>query len=226
MAGTVDGKYYQVVAAHSLTERLVIRARDRIYADFLACTRPGPEDEILDVGVSDVAGEAPNVLERLYPRRERITAVGLGTAEAFQAEFPEVRYRQIAPGAPLPFADSHFAIATANAVLEHVGGIAAQAAFMAELHRVARRVFVSVPHRYFPVEHHTALPLAHYLDATFGPACRLIGKGEWARTENLILMSRRRLRAACPPGTRPRIGFTGLRLGVFSSNIFAYWEKT
>ena len=73
----VDGKYYEVVAPRSFSERLMIRARDRIYDDFMRMCRPGRDDAVLDVGVSDVTGDAANVLERRYPWPERITAAGL-----------------------------------------------------------------------------------------------------------------------------------------------------
>jgi len=80
----------------------------------------------------------------------------------------------------------------------------------------------SVPHRYFPIEHHTAIPLLHYADASFGVACRCLGKAEWGDARNLILMSRRRLAALVPPATAARIGFTGLPLGPFSSNLYLH----
>ncbi len=107
-------------------------------------------------------------------------------------------------------------------MLEHVGGEAAQRSFLAELFRVGRRVFVTVPNRLFPVEHHTAIPLAHWSDRLFPPVCRALGKPDWGRAENLILMSRRRLDALCPPGRARRIGTAGLPLGPFSSNLFLY----
>jgi SAM-dependent methyltransferase len=219
----VDGKYYQAARPGSLAERLVIRARAQIYQDFLRLCRPRRDDTILDVGVSDVVGESPNLLERLYPHRDRITALGLGDAEAFHAQFPEVRYRKVAPNEPLPFPDRHFAIATSNAVLEHVGSVENQRRFVAEMMRVARQVFITVPHRFFPVEHHTAIPLLHYLDATFAVACRLLGKAAWAEPSQLILMSRGRL-ARLWPAPSVSIGFTGLRLGPFSSNLYAHWR--
>jgi hypothetical protein len=50
-----------------------------------------------------------------------------------------------------------------------------------------------VPNRYFPIEHHTALPIVHYQDYIFQIACRITGKSEWARNANLILMTRKRL---------------------------------
>jgi SAM-dependent methyltransferase len=221
----VDEKYYQAVPPRSLAERLTVAARDRIYDDLIRYCAPRPDDSILDVGVSDVVNDAANLLERKYPYPGRITALGLGDGADFSAAFPAVTYRRIAPDRPLPFADKSFAVATSNAVLEHVGSAANQASFVAELMRVADRVFITVPHRYFPVEHHTAIPLLHYWDASFGVACRLLGKSEWADERNLILMSRHRLRALAPPGSV--IAATGLRLGPMSSNLllFAYGTK-
>ncbi len=216
----VDTKYYQATPPRSLGERLTIMARDRIYADFLAHCAPRPDDTILDIGVSDVVNDAANMLERSYPHPERITALGIGDGSEFQAAFPSVGYRRIAPNQPLPFPDKSFAIATSNAVLEHVGSAAAQALFVRESIRVARMVFITVPHRYFPVEHHTAIPLLHYWDATFAAACRLLGKSEWAQEQNLILMSRRGLQALAPPDAV--IAPTGLRLGPLSSNLLLF----
>ena len=221
----VDDKYYEAARPRSLAERLVIAARAEIYRDFVRLCKPSPADEILDVGVSDVIGESPNLLERLHPHKNRITALGLGTAESFQAEFPEVRYRQTKPNAALPFPDQSFAIAVSNAVLEHVGSEENQRKFVTEMMRVARQVFITVPNRFFPVEHHTAIPLLHYLDRTFGPACRLFGKPEWAQRRNLLLMSRSRLRGAWPAAEDPEIGYTGIRIGPFSSNIYGYWTS-
>ena len=91
----VDQRYYQVATPGSLGEHLTAYARDGIYRDFLRHTRPSPNSTILDVGVSDVTGEAANVFERKYPHLNRVTAVGLGVAHEFQATFPQVAYRQI-----------------------------------------------------------------------------------------------------------------------------------
>jgi SAM-dependent methyltransferase len=144
-----------------LAERALILARDAIYRDFLHLMSPSDTDRILDVGVSDVVNDGANLLERLYPHSHNITAVGLGEGGAFQSAYPMVEFRQIVAGAPLPFADSAFDIVASNAVIEHVGSRVAQKAFVAELARVGRRVFLTAPNRWFPVEHHTGAPLAH-----------------------------------------------------------------
>ena len=54
MSTVVDEKYYQVVPDGSLAKRVLNRARNRIYDDFIATMLPKPTDKILDVGVSDV----------------------------------------------------------------------------------------------------------------------------------------------------------------------------
>jgi methyltransferase family protein len=218
----VDEKYYQAAAPRSLGERLMIMARDRIYADFLCCCAPRRTHSILDVGVSDVVNDGANVLERKYPHPDCITAAGLGAGDDFRAAFPAVTYRRIEANRPLPFADRTFDIATSNAVLEHVGSRDNQAFFLAELARVATKVFVTVPHRYFPVEHHTAIPLLHFWTKSFGLACRWLGKADWADERNLILMSWQHLASLAPEGSVPMIGHTGIRLGGFSSNLFLY----
>ena len=219
-AGHADEKYYQAMPSRSLSERLVIAARDRIYEDFIRCCRPTPRDTILDIGVSDVVNDAANMLERKYPHPERITALGLGEGDEFRAAFPQTAYVRIEPNQRLPFADKSFTIATSNAVLEHVGSVRHQAFFVSELMRVARKVFISVPNRYFPIEHHTAIPLLHFWDYSFALACRVRGKSEWADETNLILMSKDRLRPLAPAGAV--IAHTGLRLGPFSSNLLLF----
>jgi methyltransferase family protein len=222
---SVDEEYYREVSPGSVAERLLISARSRIFQDFKARIRPSDSDQVLDVGVSDVVSDGANVLERSYPHQNNITACGLGAGVQFKKAFPLVRYIQIEPNVRLPFDDNSFDIATSNAVLEHVGSLENQSFFVYELCRVARRVFISVPNRYFPIEHHTALPIAHYQDNIFQIACWITGKSEWARDENLILMTRKRLwQLAAPIRKRAAVGYTGLLLGPFSSNLYLAFQ--
>jgi hypothetical protein len=205
-----------------MAERLASVARDRIYADFLRFCAPAASDKILDIGVSDVVGDAANVLERRYFPQEQVTAVGLGSGEEFKESFPKIQYRQIVANQPLPFKDGSFDVVTSNAVLEHVGSLENQRFFMSEMMRVGGRVFLTVPHRFFPIEHHTAIPFLHWADSSFRLACKILNKEKWAASENLILMSRTRLRDACPEGVALKIGTTGITLGPWSSNLYLF----
>lgn len=220
--GVIDARYYQAVAPSSPAERLLIAARERIYRDLIACCRPGPDATILDVGVSDAINDGANLLERHYPHPDRITAAGLGEGSEFRAAFPTVGYHRIEPNARLPFDDDAFDIAVSNAVIEHTGSRENQHAFVAELMRVAKQVFISAPNRLFPVEHHTAVPLLHYWRPTFEIACRALKKDEWLEPENLILVDRGSLAALHPAG---RTGYTGIMLGPFSSNLYLHIVK-
>jgi|tagenome__1003787_1003787.scaffolds.fasta_scaffold20706814_2 hypothetical protein len=146
--------------------RVSLRSRERKLSLFLDTFRPGPETTVLDVGVTDAAfggGSTDNFFEALYPWPERITAVGHTGLDRFAAAFPLVT-PVCSDGRALPFADGAFELGFSNAVVEHVaGGREGQRRFVHELCRVAGRVFVTTPNRWFPLDPHTLLPFAHWL---------------------------------------------------------------
>ena len=152
---------------HRLASQVSARSRAAKFDLFLRELQPTAETTVLDLGVTD-AGEgegeysSDNFFESLYPWPEQITGVGITTLEHFSAAFPRVT-AVTADGRDLPFPDGHFAVGFSNAVVEHVGRRADQERFIAELCRVSRRVYVTTPNRWFPVEVHTLLPLVHWL---------------------------------------------------------------
>jgi len=149
-----------------VASRVSLRSRERKLRLFHELLQPGPETTVVDVGVTDApfgAGSTDNFFEALYPWPERITAVGVTELDVFRAAFPRVRGVR-ADGRDLPFADGTFDLGFSNAVVEHVaGGRAEQRRFVHELCRVAGRVFVTTPNRFFPLEVHTLVPFAHWL---------------------------------------------------------------
>jgi hypothetical protein len=153
------------VARH-VSARISLRSRERKLRLFLDLLQPGPETSVVDVGVTDAAfgdGSTDNFFEALYPWPERVTAVGHTELGRFQAAFPAVTAVR-ADGRELPFAEGAFDLGFSNAVIEHVaGGRHGQRQFLAELCRVAQRVFVTTPNRLFPVDPHSLLPFVHWL---------------------------------------------------------------
>src|SRR5690242_9980815 len=151
-----------------VASQVSLRSRERKLRLFLDLLSPGPETTVVDVGVTDApfgAGSTDNFFEALYPWPDRITAVGHTELDRFAAAFPRVQAVR-ADGRELPFADGAFDLGFANAVVEHVaGGRSGQRQFVAELCRVARRVFVTTPNRWFPLDPHTLLPFVHWLPA-------------------------------------------------------------
>lgn len=194
-----------------LADRVSLRSRRRKFELFLETFRPGPETTILDVGVTDAPfGVHPdNFLEAWYPWPERITAVGPTGLERFAEAFPAVTTVQ-ADGRLLPFADGAFDVGFSNAVVEHVGDRAAQRAFVHELCRVARRVFLTTPNRRFPLEVHTLLPVVHWLPRGLRERA-LRGRG-W--TDTLELLAPGDVRALFPGPVRIlRRGMTIVAVG-------------
>lgn len=222
----VDSEYYEVVPPGSRAASLLVRARREIYNDFIRVCSPSAGDHILDVGVSDIVGVGDNVLEWNYPRQEMITAAGLGEGVAFKKSFPKAEYCRIKPNEALPFSNRQFPIAFCNAVIEHVGSVQNQEKFLNELLRVASVTFLVAPNRYFPVEHHTAIPILGWWNPAFRIACRVCGKSRWGLSENLILMSKTSLCRLTSARNIATAGYTGLRLGPFSSNIFAVLKSS
>jgi SAM-dependent methyltransferase len=160
---------------HRVASRVSLRSRERKLALLLSLLRPGPDSTVVDVGVTNApfgAGSTDNFFEAMYPWPGQVTGVGHTELDVFEAAFPQVRAVR-ADGRELPFADGEFDVGFSNAVVEHVaGGREGQRQFVHELCRVSKRVFVTTPNRWFPLEVHTLLPFVHWLPA--GPRKRLI----------------------------------------------------
>ena len=220
---SVDERYYRHAGSISMVRQISAQARRLQHKLFMRVMRPMPEDRILDIGTSDDTGPESNMLEQLYPWPERIVCAGLSDGRAVTAAYPGVNHVTIQAGDPLPFGDNAFSIVYSNAVLEHVGNKERQRQFLAEMCRLAPARFLAIPNRYFPVEHHTCLPLIHYLPK---PWFRRLLNGTrydvWAHEENLNYLSPSDLEKLWPPPQRPRIAYTGVGIGFMKSNLVAY----
>ena len=218
-----DGIYYAHARKSTFLQNLSGRAREANYRLFENVMRPTAATTILDVGVSDEITLESNMLEQKHPHREQIVCASLGDGRGIVAAYPGIRHQRIEVGRPLPFRDGEFDIAYSNAVLEHVGCARNQEAFIHELCRVGRRVFIAVPNRLFPIEHHTALPLVHWLPV---PLFRqLMAKTRWhhwSHEENLKHVSPAELRGMFPKGREARTEYSGLGFGPFRSNLVAF----
>jgi SAM-dependent methyltransferase len=177
-----------------LTDGISLRSRRRKLRLFLDELQPTPETTVVDVGADDVGfGEAGgqvgcgthNFFEQLYPWPERITAVGLHDGAALRRAHPAVAYVQ-ADACALPFRDGEFDVYFSNAVIEHVGDSDKQRAFVAEALRVAHRVFVTTPNKWFPIEVHTRLPLVHWLPERAAHRTYELTRMPWAKDNHLL----------------------------------------
>jgi hypothetical protein len=187
------------------TRGFVEGSRRRRFRIFMREMRPTPFDRVLDIGAGEGEGRGVNFFEEYYPWRGQITAVALADLPLFRRAYPDVTL-VIADGRRMPFPDRSFDIAFSNAVIEHVGSEKDQRAFVAEACRVADRVFLSTPSRWFPVDSHTMIPFAHLLPLRLRNAIyRLFGRSSYASEKALRLIGGRELRRLVPEGRKARI---------------------
>ena len=217
----VDEIYYRDGMKHSMAMRILVAARRSMFELFMKELAPGPATTVVDIGVSDDENEGANYLEKHYPWPRSITCAGIGDGELVRRAYPDISFVRIEPGQSLPFENDRFDIACSNAVIEHVGGAAQRQAFIAEHLRIAKTAFITFPNRWFPIEHHTGIPILHYIPSLFRKALKGTKYSYWADPEQMDFLDARTVLREWPPGLpQPtRIVTTGLPLGPLSSNI-------
>jgi methyltransferase family protein len=198
-----------------LKNDLAFRVRRKIFDIFMRECRPSPESRIADLGVSGHRDHPTHYFfETLYPWKERITAVGRVGEDArwFPQAFPGLTFLE-ADLREIPLPDDHFDAGLCNAVVEHAGPRAEQAALVREVCRVARQVVFTTPNKAFPVELHTFLPLLHWLpDARYRALLRKLGQSYFAEVSNLNLLDRRSFLGLFPRERDNRLLVTGAPL--------------
>src|SRR5437763_1442084 len=139
----------------NLAINISIKNRKKKYQYFIKQLQPDKSSKILDVGFTeDDTYPGVNFLEKNYPYKENITALGIEDAPTFRKNFPQIRVIKY-DGNYFPFADKEFDIVWSNAVIEHVGDSARQLFFLSELLRTGKNIFITTPNRWFPIEVHT-----------------------------------------------------------------------
>jgi SAM-dependent methyltransferase len=216
----VDAIYYRNGASLPAARRLMWKAREEMFSLFMSEFQPSSATTILDLGVSDEENAEANMLEKRYPYQNQLTCAGLGNGRMVLSSYPGIEFIKIFAGRPLPFGDGEFDVVYSNAVLEHVGGRDERRRFIKEALRIGRAVFITVPNRWFPVEHHTGVPILHFNKRLFRLALRRTRTLDyWADPSNLEFLDKRSLLDEWPSEKKPKLAYTGLKLGPFSSNI-------
>jgi len=205
--------------------RLALRIRLKMFTTLMKAVGNDSGAKVLDVGVTNDRREESNFLEKLYPYRENITAVGMEDASFLEREYPGVRYIR-ADGLHLPFGDGSFDLVTSFAVIEHVGSRDNQRKFVRELCRVGKTCLITTPNRWYPVEVHTMMPLIHWLPPEiFRRLLSRLGREFYAREENLNLLDAKSIREMFPVKMTIREHHHRL-LGIVSNLFFlARWQQ-
>lgn len=193
-------------------------ARQKMFDLLMGLANPSADTTVLDVGVTSDRREDCNFFEKLYPHKDKITAVGMEDA-AFLEESPGLKYVR-SDGLSLPFPDKSFDLVVSFAVIEHVGSRTQQHAFVRELCRVGKTCCITTPNRWYPIEFHTAVPLIHWFPASwFRALLKLLGKHFFAKEENLNLLSEKEVLKMLPADAEVYTRHFRL-LGLISNLLF------
>lgn len=150
-----------------------------------------PELMQAETTVIDVGG-TPGWWAEMGVVTRNITIVNIDNVH--EAEVRAAGYRFIcADACSLPFEDGTFDVALSNSVIEHVGGLAQQQQFAAEMRRCGRAVYMQTPNRWFPVEPHLMALGLHWLPRSVQRRCirwasvwGLVAKPDQGRIDEFI----------------------------------------
>jgi len=115
-------------------EKLLEQKRREFVNAFINQCQPQSHETILDIGVSGEEHPASNMLEKLLPHSERITALGTGDHRELEQFYPGLHYVR-GDRRRLPFAECSFDLVHSHAVIEHIGTREQQYKFLAESSR-------------------------------------------------------------------------------------------
>ena len=124
-------------------------------AIFFSMFQPTDQTKVLDLG-----GLPETWLNQ--PGRFPIMLVNLEPHSTTDERFTTVKCDAV----HLPFADQSFDIVFSNSLVEHLGNRENQQAFAREAARLAPKLWIQTPARWFPVEPHLIAPFVHYLPKT------------------------------------------------------------
>jgi len=178
----------------NLFQHLMSKSRERKHEQFMNFCKPTNKDKVLDVGAqNDDYKKSDNFLERKYPFKKNITALGVEKLNKFSKRYPEVKAVTYG-GKIFPFKDKSFDFVWSNAVLEHVGNNLRQKLFVSEMLRVAKKKIVfTTPNKNFPIEVHTKLPFVHWLKKESADRIYTkLGK-KWATGDYMFLLNKKDL---------------------------------
>ena len=222
MSLSIDNIFYE---NNKLGKTLILRARRSMFDLFMMELKPNSNSKIIDVGISLKENEVANFLEKNYPWKKNISCAGLGYKSEFKLIYPGLKYYKIEANKRLPFTDNQFDIAYSSAVIEHVGGAKERIFYISEMIRISKAIIITCPNRFFPIEHHTSLPLLHFSPYLFRKLLQHTWLRRWANPKLLDFIGKKNLLREWPEINKPKLIYCGLKFGIFSSNIALIYRK-
>lgn len=222
-----DKDYFIRAYNFSIFDKISIFARRQLFEIFIKNIKPLPHEKIVDIGVFG-GSQDPNMnfLEQLYRYPKNITAVGIDDVVFLERQYPGLKFVKIFANEPLPFDDDEFDIGFSSAVIEHVGSLQDQKYFLEEAVRICRKLFITTPNRFYPVEFHTRLPFLHWLPRPFfRKILKIMNLEFYSKEKNLNLLGKKQLLNLIPLQYREKSKLLSYRFLGLVSNLILIVQK-
>ena len=176
----------------------LFKNRKKIYKIFLDKIQPTKKDKILDIGAAPTLDIYQNFFVNEYPWKKNITCLSNVDCNILKSKFPEINVL-IGDGKKTNLSKNSFDIIYSSAVIEHIGSFTNQVKFIKECIRLSKKkIFISTPNRYFPMDFHTKLPIIHMLPKNIHrKILDLLGDDFFKYEKNLNLLSKNDLIRMC-----------------------------
>jgi len=177
---------------------LIKRKRTEVFNIFCREINPKKSETILDIGTTSSIDEHENLIIGKYPHKSKISCLSNQQLKKVQIKYPAIKTYK-GDGKNLKFKNNAFDYSISSATIEHVGSFAEQARFVKESYRVAKKkVFITTPNRFFPIDFHTRLPFIHWLPKTIHrKILNFLGENYLNKEKNLNLLDSRELSKIC-----------------------------
>lgn len=172
-----------------LFDRIVQKKRNEINSYFYSNISVKNEESILDVGTTPSMDSHQNMILNDFPNKSKIHCLSNQDLSCLKNKFLDAKF-YLGNGLNINFPDNSFDYVASTATIEHVGSRDNQKKLIQECFRVAKKkVFITTPNRYFPIEFHTRLPFIHFLPQPFHRKILLFfGEKFLSQEENLNLL--------------------------------------
>ena len=170
-------------------KKAILKSRINIFKIFLENVKFDKNSKILDVGTTPILDSHENIIFQQYKWRNNITGFSNQDCNMLNKKF---KFNKFIKGDAknIKLKKNLFHISFCSATIEHVGSYKNQKKLISELFRVSKNyVFLTTPHRGFPIDFHTKLPLIHLLPKNIHrKILKIIGLSYFALEKNLNLL--------------------------------------
>lgn len=165
--------------------------RQKIHEIFLKETNYNSESTLIDIGTSNTEDYNHNIILQKTTNNKNIYCLSNTKLDKIVNKYSNVKRFYHADGKNTGLENESFDIVYSSATIEHLGGFNNQVKFIHELNRLSKKkIFITTPNRYYPIDFHTKLPFIHWLPKKIHRIIlSILGLNFYAKESNLNLLN-------------------------------------